>query len=199
MKTITQFKSIDSFTTDRLLAEKIKSSDLDKFSSMHTNPQVMTTLGGLRTEEQTRDNLEWNLNQWKENGFGLWLFYLKDTKEWVGRAGLRRVEIGGHEEIELGYALMPQFWKLGLATEMAKACIEIAFEVIRLDNIVSFTLTTNKASQCVMEKAGLQYERDILHADLPHVLYRMKNPRKVEIAPYDPHLPYLFTQKTHTP
>ncbi len=197
MKTITQFKSIDSFTTDRLLAEKIKSSDLDKFSSMHTNPQVMTTLGGLRTEEQTRDNLEWNLNQWKENGFGLWLFYLKDTKEWVGCAGLRRVEVGGHEEIELGYALMPQFWKLGLATEMAKACIEIAFEVIRLDNIVSFTLTTNKASQCVMEKAGLQYERDILHADLPHVLYRMKNPRKVEIAPYDPHWPDLFTQEAN--
>jgi RimJ/RimL family protein N-acetyltransferase len=186
MKTITQFKSIDSFTTDRLFAEKIKPSDLDKFSSMHTNLQVMATLGGLRTEKQTHDNLEWNLQQWKENGFGLWLFYLKDTKEWVGRAGLRRVEVGGHEEIEIGYALMPQFWNLGLATEMTKACIEIAFEVIRLDNIVSFTLTTNKASQRVMEKAGFQYERDILHADLPHVLYRMENPRKVEIVPYDP-------------
>lgn len=197
MKTITQFKSIDSFTTDRLFAEKIKPSDLDKFFSMHTNLQVMTTLGGLRTEEQTHDNLEWNLQQWKDNGFGLWLFYLKDTKEWVGRAGLRRVEVGGHEEIELGYALMPQFWKLGLATEMAKACIEIAFEVIRLDNIVSFTLTTNKASQRVMEKAGFQYERDITHADLPHVFYRMKNPRKVEIAPYDLNWPNLFKQEAN--
>lgn len=195
MKTITQFKSIDSFTTDRLFAEKIKVSDLNKFVNMHTNLQVMATLGGLRTEEQTRDNLEWNLNQWKENGFGLWLFYLKDTKEWVGRAGLRRVEVGGHEEIELGYALMPQFWNLGLATEMANACVEIAFEVIRLDNIVSFTLTTNKASQQVMKKAGFQYERDILHADLPHVLFRMKNPRRVEIAPYNPHWPDLFKQE----
>jgi ribosomal-protein-alanine N-acetyltransferase len=185
MKTIMQFKSLDSFTTDRLLAEKIKMSDLDKFARMHTNSQVMATLGGLRTEEKTRDNFEWNLNQWKENGFGLWLFYLKDTKEWIGRAGLRRVEIENHEEIELGYALMPQFWKLGLATEMAKACVEIAFEVIQLDNLVSFTLTTNKASQRVMEKIGFQYERDILQVNLPHVLYRMKNPRKTEIVPDD--------------
>jgi GrpB-like predicted nucleotidyltransferase (UPF0157 family)/predicted acetyltransferase len=195
MKTIIQFKSIDSFTTNRLLAEKIKSSDLDKFISMHTNPQVMITLGGLRTEEQTRDNFEWNLNQWKKNGFGLWVFYLKETKEWLGCAGLRRIQVSGHEEIELGYALMPQFWKQGLATEMAKACIEIAFEVIRLNNIVSFTLTTNKASQHVMEIAGFTYERDIIHADLPHVLYRMKNTRKVEVISYDSRWPDFFKQE----
>ncbi|HLG27036.1 MAG TPA: GNAT family N-acetyltransferase [Paenisporosarcina sp.] len=109
-----------------------------------------------------------------------WMFYLKDTREWVGRAGLRRVDVGGHEEIEVGYALMPKFWNQGLATEMTQACLEVAFEVVRLDDTVSFTLTTNKASQRVMEKAGFQYERDIIHADLPHVLYRMKNPRKVE-------------------
>lgn len=181
--------------TERLLAEKIKLSDLDKFMSMHTNQQVMATLGELRTEAQTRDNFEWNLNQWQANGFGLWLFYLQETKEWIGRAGLRRVEVGGHEEIELSYALLPQFWQLGLATEMAKACTEIAFEVIRLNNIVSYTLTTNKVSQQVMKKVGFQYERDIIHDNLPHVLYRMKNPRKVEIAPYDPHWPDLFKQE----
>ncbi|MBA3662407.1 MAG: GNAT family N-acetyltransferase [Gammaproteobacteria bacterium] len=195
MKTITQFHSIDSFTTDRLIAEKIKHNDLDKFFIMHKNLQLMATLGGVRSEEQTRANFAWNLSQWQDNGFGLWLFYLKTTKEWIGRAGLRRVMVNGHEEIELGYALMPQFWKLGLATEMAKASTEIAFEVIRLDNIVSFTLTTNKTSQRIMEKAGFQYEREIIHADLPHVLYRMKNPRKVEILSYDPHWPDLFEQE----
>ncbi len=195
MKTITQFNSIDSFATDRLFAEKIKWSDLDKLINMHTNHHVMATLGGLRTEDETRDDLEWHLNQWKENGFGVWLFYLKDTKEWVGRAGLRRVEIEGHEEIELGYALMPSFWKLGLATEMAKACIEIAFEVARLDNLISFALTTNKASQRVMEKAGFQHERDILYTNLPHSLYRMNNPRKVKIAPYNPKWPDFFEQE----
>lgn len=197
MKAITQFKSIDSFSTNRLLAEKVKDSDLDKFIRMHTNSQVMKTLGGLRTEEQTRENLEWNLNQWKDNGFGLWMFYLKETNEWVGRAGLRRVQVGGHEEIELAYALMPKFWQQGLGTEMAKACIEIAFEVIRLDNIVCFTLTTNKASRRIMEIANFTYERDIIHADLPHVLYRMKNPRKVEVIPYESRWPDIFKQEAN--
>ena len=126
MKTITQFKSIESFSTERLSAYKINENDIDKFINMHTNLEVMSTLGGLRTTQQSHENLDWNLRQWKENGFGLWMFYLKDTNEWVGRGGIRRVEVGGHEEIELGYALMPQFWNQGLATEILKL-IEIAF------------------------------------------------------------------------
>lgn len=197
MKTILQFKSINSFTTARLLAEKVTEHDLEKFRLMHTNDDVMRTLGGMRNEEQTLDNLNWNLKQWVDNGFGLWMFYLKDTREWVGRAGLRRVDVGGHEEIEVGYAVMPKFWNQGLATEMTQACLEVAFEVVRLDDTVSFTLTTNKASQRIMEKAGFQYERDIIHADLPHVLYRMKNPRKVEVVPYDTHWPDFFRQEAN--
>ena len=196
MKTIINFKSIETFSTERLAAFKVTADDLEKFVIMHSDNDVMATLGGLRTTEQTQENLDWNLRQWRENGFGLWMFYLKDTNEWVGRGGLRRVDVGGHEEIELGYALMPQFWNQGLATEISKACIEIAFEVIRLENIVSFTLTTNKASQRVMEKVGFQYERDIIHAELPHVLYRMKNPRKVEVVPYNPEWSEFYKQES---
>jgi RimJ/RimL family protein N-acetyltransferase len=41
---------------------------------------------------------------------------------------------------------------------------------------VSFTLTTNRASQRVMEKAGLGFDRRIEHAGLPHLLYRLSAP-----------------------
>jgi hypothetical protein len=46
MKTILQFKSINSFSTKRLIAEKLQASDLEKFRIMHTNEDVMKTLGG---------------------------------------------------------------------------------------------------------------------------------------------------------
>lgn len=38
---------------------------------------------------------------------------------------------------------------------------------------MSFTLTTNRASERVMAKAGLRRDREIVHAGLPHVLYRL--------------------------
>lgn len=201
MKIIKKFKSIESFETERLLAIKLTDSDLDKFSTMHTNPVVMETLGGIRSAEKTQENLDWNLNQWSTNGFGLWMFYLKETNEWIGRGGLRRINLNGSEEVEIGYALMPQFWNRGFATEITQACIEIAFEVLRLKNIVCFTLPTNKSSQRVMQKAGLTYESDIVinydGVDYPHVLYRMKNYRKAEVIPYDTSWPDFFKQEAN--
>jgi hypothetical protein len=37
------------------------------------------------------------------------------------------------------------------------------------------SLPTNCASRRVMEKVGLSFERDIVHANLPNVLYRLRN------------------------
>ena len=71
---------------------------------------------------------------------------------------------------------MPAFWHKGFATEIAKACVEIAFEVLHLDHIVCGALKTNTASQRVMEKAGFQYERDVMHAGMTNVLYCLKAP-----------------------
>ena len=102
------------------------------------------------------------------------MFYLTSTHEWVGRGGLRKVEVNGKIEIEVNYVLMPNYMHQGFATEIALACVEIAFEKLHLDNVVAFTLTTNIASRHVMEKSGFRYEKNIIHTNQPHVLYRIK-------------------------
>jgi ribosomal-protein-alanine N-acetyltransferase len=67
-------------------------------------------------------------------------------------------------------------WGEGLATEVARELVRVAFDDVGLPDVVAFTLPTNVASQRVMQKAGLELERDIVWADLPHVLYRLGNP-----------------------
>jgi ribosomal-protein-alanine N-acetyltransferase len=81
--------------------------------------------------------------------------------------------VGGNDEVELAYALMTEYWGQGLATEMVEAILAVVFEKLDITNLVCFALTTNRASQRVMEKAGFEYERDVVHAGLPHVLYRI--------------------------
>jgi RimJ/RimL family protein N-acetyltransferase len=49
----------------------------------------------------------------------------------------------------------------------------VAFEDLGLIDVVCFTLPANRASRRVMEKAGFEYERDVVHAGSPHVLYRI--------------------------
>lgn len=165
--------SIDTFRTPRLTAKRLYRSDLVDLLRMHRDARVMETLGGHRSDRETRRFLDQNLAHWQHHGFGLWVFRNPGDGEFAGRGGLRRVEICGRKEIELAYALMAGYWGRGLATEMGQAILKIGFERIGLDDVVCFTWITNRASRRVMEKLGFAYERAFDHAGLPHVLCRL--------------------------
>ncbi|MBI1742341.1 GNAT family N-acetyltransferase [Candidatus Acetothermia bacterium] len=167
-------RSTECFCTDRLIAERITDAHSDELLRMHRDEKVMATLGGVRTEQAwTREFLNKSIAHWNQRGFGLWVFRDITNGEFVGRGGLRHILVAGSDEIELAYALMSEYWGQGFATEIAKHSLQIGFEMLHLTNIVCFTMTTNYASQRVMQKAGFTYERNIIHAHLPHVFYRM--------------------------
>jgi RimJ/RimL family protein N-acetyltransferase len=166
---------MDQFETPRLRAERLRLGHLEELRRMHGEPRVMATLGGVRSEDETRQFLAANLAHWDRWSYGLWMF--RDTAGFfVGRGGLRHVTLDGVDEVELAYALMPDFWGKGLATEMAQALLSLALSRFGLTGVVSFTLVTNRASGRVMKKLGLKFERQIDHAGQPHVLYRAAPP-----------------------
>ncbi len=80
--------------------------------------------------------------------------------------------------VEVGWSVAPDRWGEGLAPEAAAASLDWGFEVCGLEEIVSFTMPDNHASRRVMEKLGMRYVRDFDRAGLPHVLYRLRRPRK---------------------
>jgi RimJ/RimL family protein N-acetyltransferase len=164
----------ETFYTKRLFAERLRFMHLNDLYRMHQNKQVMATLGGIRSDDETRLFILNNLYHWEQYGYGLWVFRDKINKQFVGRAGLRKTIVEGKNEVELAYALMAKFWGQGLATEMGEKILRLGFDLLGLQDIVCFTLTTNLASQRVMEKLGFQYERDIIRAGVPHLFYRLK-------------------------
>ena len=171
-------ESIETFHTARLTGGRIRIADLAELCLFSQNPRVMATLsadGGMLSSAETEDRLKKELLHWERHGFGLWVFHDQSENRFVGRGGLRHVSVVGQFEVELSYALVPEFWGQGLATEMAEAIVGIGFEQLGMKEIVSFTLPGNRASQRVMEHVGFQYDRDVIHADLAHVLFRLKN------------------------
>jgi ribosomal-protein-alanine N-acetyltransferase len=169
-----------SFRTDRLIAERLRDEHFDELRRMNRDPRVMATLapagapnGGVLSDEETQQFLHRHLDHWNRYGYGLWVFRDKAEVRFVGRAGLYNTHVGGNDAVELAYALVAEYWNRGLATEMARAILRVAFEQLQMTGMVCFTLTTNRASRRVMEKAGFEYERDVIHAGLPHALYRM--------------------------
>ena len=172
--------STETLHTDRLIGRRLRAADFDDLARMHRDPRVMATLapagapnGGLLSDDETRRFLRRNLEHWDRHGYGLWMFRDRADGRFVGRGGLKRTSVDGKDEVELAYAVLADYWGRGLATEMAEAILAAGFGHLGLAEVVCFTLTTNRASRRVMEKAGFRYERDFVHTGLPHVFYRL--------------------------
>ena len=165
----------EQFETRRLRAERLTAAHYEVVLQMHQDPVHMATLGGIKDAVQTRDYLDRNLTHWDEYGFGLWMLLDRADGQLVGRGLLRHLVIDGQDDVEVGYGFTPAFWGRGLATEIATACVALGFEQLQLPSVVALTLAGNLASQNVLRKAGLQLERQLMHAGLPHVFFRGLN------------------------
>ena len=125
-----------------------------------------------------------------EQGFGLWAVETFETFEtfessaFAGYVGLWPATFEAHftPAIEIGWRFAKEFWGNGYATEGARAVLADGFERVGLDEIVSFTATTNEPSWRVMERLGMTHDPadDFDHPALApghrlerHVLYRI--------------------------
>jgi RimJ/RimL family protein N-acetyltransferase len=116
----------------------------------------------VRDEDQNAAYLARNLQHWNDHGFGLWILRGLGGGPPVGRAVLRHLLVEGVDEVEVGYAFYPAFWGKGFATEIATACLAVGRERLHLKTIVAVTSQANAASQHVLRKVGLEYERDFM-------------------------------------
>jgi RimJ/RimL family protein N-acetyltransferase len=163
---------LDRIATERLIGERLTAAHLRDLQRMHDDPRMMATMGGVRSPDQTARYLDTNLSHWETHGFGVWVLRERLTSELAGRAVLRTETFGGRTETGLGYALLPRWWGRGYATEIALALVEIGFSTLECASLAAVTLPENVPSQRVLAKAGFHREGDVVHADLPHYLFR---------------------------
>jgi ribosomal-protein-alanine N-acetyltransferase len=173
-------KKFEPFNTDRLIATPLQSADLRELCVMHQDPEVMKYMGGVRSEEQTKLWLRDHLDHCDMYGFGCWIFRDRADGSFVGRGLLRHSQLDNADEVELGYALMSRFWRMGLATEMAKAIVAIGFKSLELENLVALVDAPNMSSRRVAEKIGFHFERNTIWKSLPTMLFRLEGGKWIE-------------------
>jgi ribosomal-protein-alanine N-acetyltransferase len=173
---------IDRVETERLIGTRPVLRDADELHPIMADERLAEwlwpgELGGPRTLAQVRADLVRDADHWKRHRWGPWMVRDRATGEMLGRVGLCRTTVDGEDAVEVAWLIAPHRWGQGLATEMASAAVDAAFGPLGMEELVAFTLTHNTASMRVMERLGFAYERDVVHAGLPHVLYRLSRPR----------------------
>jgi RimJ/RimL family protein N-acetyltransferase len=151
--------------------------DLDDYLALFTDPAIARWLRPPPLPPYTEENVERVLREeiahWDEHGFGPWTLRLEEDGRFAGRGGLGWTVVNDEPVVEVMWAVVPDLQRRGIATECALMAIEWA-RGIGLPDVVAFALPTNEASQRVMEKAGMKHEGPTRHADLAHVLYRLR-------------------------
>ena len=90
-------------------------------------------------------------------GFGFWMIERQLDMVCLGICGLIKRE--GLEDVDLGYALLPQYEGQGFALEAARASLEYVFNDLDLKRIVAITTQDNHRSISLLNKLGMVYEK----------------------------------------
>ncbi|MFD9328617.1 GNAT family N-acetyltransferase [Streptomyces sp. NPDC060065] len=142
--------------TERLMLRRWQDSDLEPWAAMNADPEVREHLGALLTREQSDASVASFQAEFDQRGYGWWAVEVLATGEFIGFAGLDRVDDGmPFTGVEAGWRLARSAWGHGYATEAAHASLAFGFEALELPEILAVTTAANLRSQAVMSRIGM--------------------------------------------
>jgi ribosomal-protein-alanine N-acetyltransferase len=157
--------------TDRLRLRRLSPGDAEFVLRLLNEPSFIQNIGdrGVRNADDARAYiLNGPVASYEKHGFGLWLVETKEACEPVGICGLLKRD--ALEDVDLGYALVPEHWSKGYAMESASAVMAYAREKLGLGRVLAIVDAGNQSSIRLLEKIGFRYDRMIrLSDDSPEV------------------------------
>ena len=168
--------------TKRLGLRTWHEEDVEPFSQMNADPEVMKFFPRLLTRSETEDFIAAIGNHFQAKGFGLYAVDEISSTGFIGFVGLYTATFESQFTpcVEVGWRLRRQYWGKGYATEGALACLEKGFEEFSLREVFSFTSAINVRSVAVMNRIGLRHRMDFSHPRInpqselcKHVLYSL--------------------------
>jgi RimJ/RimL family protein N-acetyltransferase len=69
------------------------------------------------------------------------------------------------EDVDIGYALIPEFWSKGYAVESVSAVMSYASKVLGLKRVVAVVNPDNQSSIRLLERIGFRFERMVRLSD----------------------------------
>lgn len=148
--------------TDRLLLRRLATDDAEFMLRLLNEPSFLHYIGdrGVRDLEQARQYIvDRMVASYEQFGFGLYMVELESSGEPIGTCGLIKRE--GMDDVEIGFAFLPEFWSQGYAVESAQAVMRHAEDDLGIERVVAIANLDNDRSFKLLEKLGLRFDRMI--------------------------------------
>ena len=155
--------------TARLRLRRWHDDDLDDLHRVFAKPEVWWfPMQRGCTLDETRRYLTRRLEDWETRGWSHWAAVHKPDQRLIGLLGLSPPEFLPEvmPTVEVGWRLDPDYWGQGLAREGGRAALDLGFDALGLDEIVSICQPDNVASERVMRHLGMTLGRETTHPEL---------------------------------
>jgi ribosomal-protein-alanine N-acetyltransferase len=153
---------LKTFETERLILKPTTKEDAKFILDLFNTPKWIEFIG-VRNVSNIKDTEAYIENkmtpQFERLGFGNYTLIRKSDGEKIGSCGLYDRE--GLDGIDIGFALLPNFEKKGYAFEGVNKLKEVALSDFKLKEISGITSKKNTASQNLLMKIGLKFEKNI--------------------------------------
>lgn len=163
------------FETERFIVKALEEQDANNCVQLLLHPDVseynpatskmMKSDGGLAY-------IRCNQKLYDSDKIGMHAIYTKQKNHFVGIVGFHDFLI---DELELGIFLLPEFWGKGVAYEVCKPLLALAFKKFMLPHCYARASAENSGSIGLLKKLGLeQIEGDSLSSK-SYVIFKKKN------------------------
>lgn len=153
------FKQFPVMETENLVLRKILLSDRAEIFAIYSDPEAMKYFGKYPHKTLIEaDGMIYKVINAFQNGEGIrWGVALKNSNKLAGTAGIWRID-RKHFRGEIGYDLMPKYWRKGIMTEALRAIVDFGFSEMKLHTIEANADPNNIASTKLLEKLGFKKE-----------------------------------------
>jgi RimJ/RimL family protein N-acetyltransferase len=132
----------------------------EPFAEMQSDPEVMADLGGPFDRANSNSKFDRYCEGWNSAGISRWAV-VDPNGRFIGYSGVMKAGSSDHplgSHYEIGWRFRREAWGMGIATKSARRALDHAWDVLPVDEILSYTAADNERSQAVM--ARLELRRD---------------------------------------
>ena len=161
--------------TERLRLREFNSTDGELIFELLNSQGWLKYIGSrsIATIDDAVNYIETKLQKgYRESGFGFYLVELKATGVKTGMCGLVKRE--GLDDVDIGFALLPQYENKGYAYESSMAVIQYAKNKLKINKLAAITMPSNLTSVKLLEKLGMKFDKKISLPGDPEELFLYK-------------------------
>lgn len=154
------FTPFPEILTERMILRKINEADAEQIFKLRSDEEVMKYIGKkpIVSIEEAKAFMNLITESLTKNDGITWAMTMKESPEkLIGTIGLWRI-IKDHFRAEIGYMLLPLYWRKGLMKEAILQLISFGFNELKLHSIEGRINPLNIASGTILESTGFVKE-----------------------------------------